>query len=115
MHIFGDEAGFTGNKLRDAEQDVFAYATVAIHPDAAQELVARVKKDHRIQGNELKGSTLLKQERGKYAIADILKASQTVAAFTVGCGGGGNGGSKTTPVSPTRAVTSSAVVNLTVQ
>ena len=72
MHIFCDEAGFTGNKLRDAEQDVFAYASVAIHPDAAHELVERTRKDFRLQGKELKGSALLKHDHGKRAIAQIL-------------------------------------------
>ena len=72
MHIFCDEAGFTGNKLRDADQDVFAYASVAIHPDAAHELVERTRKDFRLQGKELKGSALLKHEHGKRAIAQIL-------------------------------------------
>ena len=76
MNIYCDEAGFTGNKLRDAEQDVFAYATVAIHPSEAQEIVERARVDHRLQGKELKGSVLLKQERGRHAVDDILKRSQ---------------------------------------
>jgi hypothetical protein len=56
---------FTESKLRDAEQDVFAYASIANHPDAAHEQVERTKKEFRLQGNELKGGALLKHEKAK--------------------------------------------------
>lgn len=45
MEVFCDEAGFTGNKLLDAKQDVFAYAAVAITSSYAMELVEKAKKD----------------------------------------------------------------------
>lgn len=73
IHVFCDEAGFTGNKLLDAEQEVFSYAAVAIEPDEAAELVEQIKRDFRLQGSELKGSTLLGRTQGKKAVTEILK------------------------------------------
>jgi hypothetical protein len=73
IHVFCDESGFTGNKLLDAEQEVFTYAAAAIEPGEAAELVEQVKRDFRLQGRELKGSTLLGRTQGKKAITEILK------------------------------------------
>lgn len=47
--IYCDEAGFTGNNLLDREQPFFAFATVAIEPEAAKDVVAKTVRDYGIQ------------------------------------------------------------------
>jgi len=76
MHIFCDEAGFTGNNLLDADQDIFAYATIAIHPDAARDRVARTIRDFRLQGKELKGGRLVRSGVGQRAVTRLLDESR---------------------------------------
>jgi len=73
VNIFCDEAGFTGNNLLDAEQDVFTYAAVAIDPETAQERVDRTIRDFRLQGKELKGSRLVKSSQGRRAVTRLLR------------------------------------------
>jgi hypothetical protein len=73
QRIYFDESGFTGNNLLNEQQDYFAYASVATDPDEAREVVARIMKDYRVQGNELKGKSLVKRYQGKLAIDEILK------------------------------------------
>ena len=72
MNIFCDEAGFTGNNLLDAQQDVFAYAAIAICPEIAQERVTRVIHDFRLQGKELKGSHLVRSNVGQRVVTKLL-------------------------------------------
>jgi hypothetical protein len=71
--IFCDEAGFTGNNLLDRDQEVFVYVGLAIDPERAQALVEQTVRDFQIQGNEIKGSRLLKTESGRTAVTKILK------------------------------------------
>jgi hypothetical protein len=73
LHIFCDEAGFTGNKLLDAEQEIFSYVAVAIEPEAAKDMVARLRRDFRLQSPELKGSALIGRPQGRRVVARILK------------------------------------------
>jgi hypothetical protein len=73
IHVFCDEAGFTGNKLLDAEQEVFSYASIAIEPSEAAELVEQIRRAFRLQGRELKGSVLLGRAQGKKAVTELLK------------------------------------------
>jgi hypothetical protein len=75
MHIFCDEAGFTGNNLLDADQDIFAYAAIAVTPDVARERVTRAIQDFRLQGKELKGSRLVRTSIGQRAITRLLNES----------------------------------------
>lgn len=72
-HIFCDECGSTGNNLLDPSQPFFAYATVAISPDEAAEVVAKLVKDHRPQGDELKGRNLVASSRGRRLVGDLLR------------------------------------------
>ena len=65
LHVFCDEAGFTGNKLLDAEQEIFSYAAVAMEPTEAADLVARIRRDFRLQAPELKGGTLVGRPQGR--------------------------------------------------
>ena len=76
QEIYCDEAGFTSNNFLDKEQTFFAYASVAIENEEAIECVNKIVKDYRIQGNELKGSKLLKFNRGRHAVAEILNNFQ---------------------------------------
>src|SRR4026209_589160 len=70
--VFCDESGFTGEFLLDPRQRYFSSASVAIEPEEANEIVARVVKDYRIQGNELKGRRLLGFARGRRAILRVI-------------------------------------------
>ena len=73
QNIYCDEAGFTGDRLLDAQQTMFTYATVAMDPDEAQEIVAKIRSMHGVAAKELKGSKLAKSRRGRAAILDALK------------------------------------------
>ncbi len=70
--IFCDESGYTGPDLLDPQDPYFSFASVAITPDEASELVNRIIRDYGIQGGELKGRRLLKFVKGRRAIAEIL-------------------------------------------
>jgi hypothetical protein len=70
--IFCDEAGITGNNLLDPEQRHFAFASVNIRPDIAEDLVAQTVRDHRLKGSELKGSQLVKGASGRKAIDFLI-------------------------------------------
>jgi hypothetical protein len=72
--IFCDEAGITGNNLLDPEQRHFAFASVNIAEAMAEELVAQIIQDHRLQGDELKGSQLVKGVHGQRAIDALITA-----------------------------------------
>jgi hypothetical protein len=75
MHIYGDEGGYTGNQLLD-DQDVFTYATVAIEQGEAEQIVARLKRDYRLQGNELKGRNLIKRPSNRKVVDAVLQSVQ---------------------------------------
>ena len=70
--IYFDESGFTGNNLLNEKQNYFAYGSVATNPDEAKEVVARIMKQYGVQGGELKGKNLVKYNRGRRAMDDIL-------------------------------------------
>lgn len=66
--IFCDEAGFTGNNLLDPSSQHFVFATVNISHKSATRLVRETIKRFKLQGNELKGSNLIKHPAGRKAI-----------------------------------------------
>jgi hypothetical protein len=66
--IFCDEAGFTGNNLLDPSSQHFVFATVNVSHETATSLVRETIKRYRLQGNELKGSNLIKHSVGRKAI-----------------------------------------------
>lgn len=72
--IYCDESGFTGTKLSDKDQPHFVYASVAVAPDRAGEIVRETRERFRIEGQELKGNSLIKFARGRKAIAFLLDA-----------------------------------------
>jgi hypothetical protein len=73
--IYCDESGFSRNNLLDREQAFFVFATVAMEPYEARALVQEAVRDFRLQGNELKGSRLLKTPNGRDAISFLIKAA----------------------------------------
>jgi hypothetical protein len=70
--IYFDESGFTGNNLLNEKQNYFAYASVATTPDEAEMVATRIMKQYGVQGAELKGKNLVKFNRGRRAMDDIL-------------------------------------------
>lgn len=70
--IYCDKSGFTGPELLRGSP-YFTYSSVAIEPDEAGELVARIIRDYRIQAAELKGRKMLRHPRGRRAVDDIFK------------------------------------------
>jgi hypothetical protein len=62
--IYFDESGFTGNDLLNDDQPVFVYASVAIEPSQAEDIIAEMISRFRLQGDELKGSNLVGHTRG---------------------------------------------------
>lgn len=72
QNIYFDESGFTGNNLLHPNQQYFAYASIATDDDEAQQIVERLIKVYGIQGGELKGSRLIKFNRGRKAIDELL-------------------------------------------
>jgi hypothetical protein len=71
--IYCDEAGFTGNNLLNPDQPYFVYASVLLDPNEARETVERIMKNYHVQGSELKGRNLVKYNKGRKAITEILE------------------------------------------
>lgn len=67
-----DEAGFTGNRMLDAAQPYFAYASVDLALDEASSIVGELRSRHRLQMGELKAAKLLKRPRGRAIVAEVL-------------------------------------------
>lgn len=70
--LYFDESGFTGENLLSKEQNTFAYGSVNIQPDKAQELVSRIIEKYKIQNTELKAVKLIRRNKGKQAILEML-------------------------------------------
>jgi hypothetical protein len=70
--IYFDESGFTGNNLLSPDQRYFAYASVACDDAEAETFVNELIKKYGIQGGELKGSKLIRFNKGRKAIDEIL-------------------------------------------
>lgn len=70
--IYFDESGFTGNNLLHPDQRFFAYASVATDDQEAKDFVESLIARHGIQASELKGSKLVRFNRGRKAIDEIL-------------------------------------------
>lgn len=81
--IYFDESGFTGNNLLDPTQPVFAYAGVALDPEAAAYLHSEVKSRFRLQGEEIKGQNLVQSTRGKKAVSWLLSECKENTLITV--------------------------------
>ncbi|EPB6483750.1 MULTISPECIES: DUF3800 domain-containing protein [Pseudomonas] len=71
--IYFDESGYTGNNLLNKDQPIFSYASVCSDDDEARDYVERAVKRYGIQNGELKGSKLIKFNKGRKAVSEILK------------------------------------------
>ncbi|WP_019568727.1 DUF3800 domain-containing protein [Thioalkalivibrio sp. ALMg13-2] len=72
QHIYFDESGFTGNNLLHPDQKYFVYASVASDDHEAKEVVESVIRRYGIQGGELKGRNLIRFNRGRRAVDEII-------------------------------------------
>lgn len=72
QRIYCDEAGYTGARLLDENQPIFAYASVAVSAEEADALVTQIRVDFRPQGDELKGKNLMRSARGRKAVKFAL-------------------------------------------
>ena len=81
--IYFDEAGFTGNHLLDIEQRFFAYASVATDDDEAKDFVESLIRRYNIQGGELKGGSLVRFNKGRKAIDELIKEFDGRLLFTI--------------------------------
>ncbi len=83
QEIFFDESGFTGNDLLNDAQPVFVYASVAIKPLQAANLVTEMVTHFRLKGNELKGSNLVSHPRGQEAIFWLIEKCKDIACIVI--------------------------------
>lgn len=72
-HIYCDEAGFTGNHMLDMQQPVFTYASVAMDPTEAKDLIEDIRRTHDVKVEELKGTKLAKSRAGRHVILHTLQ------------------------------------------
>jgi hypothetical protein len=83
LEVFCDEAGHTGPFLLDAQQTLFAYASVAIGDAEAFTILERARRGHPVQMPELKASKLLKTPRGRDLVLDVLRAVRGRYSFVL--------------------------------
>ena len=92
QRIYFDESGFTGNNLLHPHQTLFAYASIATNDTEAKNFVEELIRKYGIQNGELKGSNLVKFNKGRKAIDEIfdhfegrLKVSISDKKFALAC------------------------------
>ncbi len=83
QQIYCDESGFSGNYLLDREQPFFAYSSVAIDNEEATYLINELRSKYKLQGDELKGKNLVRNNKGESAITWLLNKLQNKARFSV--------------------------------
>jgi hypothetical protein len=71
--VFCDESGMTGNDLLDRNQGFCTYAGVAVTGERAEEVVRKLLRDYKMQGNELKGKNLVRAGLGRRAIRSLIR------------------------------------------
>jgi len=71
--IYFDESGFTGNNLLHSQQTWFSYASVATNDEEARDFAEYLINKYNIQNEELKGKNLVKFNRGRKAIDEVLE------------------------------------------
>ncbi len=69
-----DEAGFTGNNMLNPEQPYFTYASHDLTVQEAEDLLRDIRGKHNTQMPELKAQKLLRNQKGRDLIADVLGA-----------------------------------------
>ena len=83
QRIYCDEAGFTGDRMLDANQPMFTFASVAMNDSEAQELVREIYRAHRVEAEELKGSRLMRSRNGRKVVLETLKGMRGRYLVTV--------------------------------
>lgn len=68
-----DEAGFTGPKLLDDNQPIFAYAAIDLSAEEADAIVKAIKTKYRVQAPELKSKLLRKRDNWPAIAFDIVQ------------------------------------------
>ncbi|RUW01395.1 DUF3800 domain-containing protein, partial [Mesorhizobium sp. M1A.F.Ca.IN.022.05.2.1] len=68
-----DEAGFTGPKLLDDNQPIFAYAAIDLSAEEAAALVTEIRTKYRIQAPELKSKSLRKRDNWPVIALDLAR------------------------------------------
>ena len=76
LTLYFDESGFTGENLLHNEQSTFAYASVNIAAKDAEVIVAKIISKYKIQNGELKAVKLIRRDKGKQVILEILEKIQ---------------------------------------
>ncbi|MFL9480024.1 DUF3800 domain-containing protein, partial [Acinetobacter baumannii] len=73
LQIYCDESGFTGNRLLDADQPIFTFASVASNEQESKYIVEKVIQKYGIQNGEIKSGNLVKSPKGLRALDEILE------------------------------------------
>jgi hypothetical protein len=76
IELHCDESGLTGPNLLDDGQRLFTYAGASISDQEAYELLGRLRRKHMVLDDELKAKDLLKSERGRALVLDLLEAME---------------------------------------
>lgn len=83
QRIYCDEAGFTGDRMLDANQPMFTFASVAMNEMEAQGLVCQIRRAHRVEAEELKGNRLMRSSKGRKVVLETLKGMRGRYLVTV--------------------------------
>lgn len=78
-----DEAGFTGFRMLDEHQPVFAYTAIDLTPAEAQAIVDDVRARHRVQAPELKAQLLRKRPNWGDIALDVARRVEDRALIMV--------------------------------
>lgn len=71
--LYFDESGYTGENLLNEKQSTFAYSSVNISPEDARKFVEGIIQKYKIQNGELKTVKLIRREKGRKAILEVLE------------------------------------------
>lgn len=84
LNLYFDESGYTGENLLHEEQTTFVYSSINIDPDEAKNFVNNAIVEHKVQNGELKAVKLIRRERGKKLILNILDNFKDRIKISVG-------------------------------
>lgn len=71
--IFCDEAGFTGNNLLDSNQPFFAFSSISLTTEEAENIVLNFKNKNRINSEELHANQMLRRVSRHEALLELLE------------------------------------------
>lgn len=81
--VYCDEAGYTGDDLREEKQPYFAYAGVAVGAAEATEIIQEIRQFLRTQAPELKGKQLYAHSAATGAVELLVNRLRGRAAYVV--------------------------------